>query len=303
MEKERLKKEFMATILLVLILGGVLNVSFITPQAFAEVIQTPHLLEENGQKDLSDEPLNEEKEFIDRSENTLTKDSQNNENVSSYEMPIYGGNNQDSNETFHWFNFTYKEGNKTRVVVGLNGDETASLTKLEKIVADYHARIVNNVSMGGIVRAVVVELSFASVDSFVKEVRSSGLASYIEPNVKIQVCFTPNDPYWSYQWGPRIIEADYAWDTTIGDPSVLVAIIDTGIDWNHPDLVANYVPLGYDWVNDDNDPMDDHGHGTHCAGIIAATINNSLGIGMGNRRRHCQCNRSCCGSRGRYTQQ
>jgi len=278
MEKERLKKEFMATILLVLILGGVLNVSFITPQAFAEVIQTPHLLEENGQKDLSDEPLNEEKEFIDRSENTLTKDSQNNENVSSYEMPIYGGNNQDSNETFHWFNFTYKEGNKTRVVVGLNGDETASLTKLEKIVADYHARIVNNVSMGGIVRAVVVELSFASVDSFVKEVRSSGLASYIEPNVKIQVCFTPNDPYWSYQWGPRIIEADYAWDTTIGDPSVLVAIIDTGIDWNHPDLVANYVPLGYDWVNDDNDPMDDHGHGTHCAGIIAATINNSLGI-------------------------
>jgi len=63
----------------------------------------------------------------------------------------------------------------------------------------------------------------------------------------------------------------------LGNKSI-VAIIDTGIDYQHPDLIDNYVPLGYDWVNDDNDPMDDNGHGTHCAGIVAAVINNSIGI-------------------------
>jgi len=64
----------------------------------------------------------------------------------------------------------------------------------------------------------------------------------------------------------------------MGNSSVLVAIIDTGVNWNHPDLVANYVSLGYDWVNKDSDPMDDNGHGTHVAGIIAAVLNNSVGI-------------------------
>jgi len=57
-----------------------------------------------------------------------------------------------------------------------------------------------------------------------------------------------------------------------------VAVVDTGIDWDHPDLAVNYVPLGYDWANNDTNPMDDNGHGTHCAGIIAAVINNSIGV-------------------------
>ncbi len=60
-------------------------------------------------------------------------------------------------------------------------------------------------------------------------------------------------------------------------------MIDTGIDYNHSDLAANYVASGYDWVNDEADPLDDNGHGTHCAGIIAAVLNNALGIaGLGN---------------------
>jgi hypothetical protein len=50
------------------------------------------------------------------------------------------------------------------------------------------------------------------------------------------------------------------------------------VDWNHPDLTANYVPLGYDWVNDDSNPMDDNGHGTHVTGIIGAAMNNSIGV-------------------------
>jgi len=96
--------------------------------------------------------------------------------------------------------------------------------------------------------------------------------------MKFQAQFVPNDPYWNLQWGPQIIEADYAWNTTTGDSSILVAVIDTGIDYDHPDLEGNYVALGYDWVNDDAYPLDDNGHGTHCAGIIAAVLNNTVGI-------------------------
>ena len=116
-----------------------------------------------------------------------------------------------------------------------------------------------------------------SVGGFVEDVRCEGSAAYIEPDVKVKVQFVPNDPYWNLQWGPQVIEADWAWNTTTGNQTVLVAVVDTGIDYTHSDL-SNYVSLGYDWVNNDTDPMDDYGHGTHCAGIIAATLNNSVGV-------------------------
>ena len=88
----------------------------------------------------------------------------------------------------------------------------------------------------------------------------------------------PNDPYWAYQWGLKKIEADWAWNTTVGTHDVLLAVIDSGIDYTHPDLAANYAPLGYDWVNNDTDPMDDYGHGTRVTGVVAAVINNGIGI-------------------------
>lgn len=65
------------------------------------------------------------------------------------------------------------------------------------------------------------------------------------------------------------------WDTSTGD-SIKVAVIDSGIDYNHQDLDANYVG-GYDFVNEDNNPMDDNGHGTHVAGTIAA-VDNLIGV-------------------------
>ena len=153
--------------------------------------------------------------------------------------------------TSQFDNFTYMDGNKTRLVVGLDSEKNADVPRLEKIAALHQAKIVNTVSMGGKLRAIVFELSLASVEGFVEEMHISGLASYVEPNMKVQAQFVPNDPYWSLQWGPQKIEADWAWNTTVGDPSVLVAVVDTGIYYTHPDLAANYVPLGYDWVNND----------------------------------------------------
>ena len=71
------------------------------------------------------------------------------------------------------------------------------------------------------------------------------------------------------------IDAPEAWALSTGT-SVAVAVIDTGIDYTHPDLAGRFIG-GWDFVNNDGDPMDDHGHGTHVAGTIAALINNPTG--------------------------
>jgi len=72
------------------------------------------------------------------------------------------------------------------------------------------------------------------------------------------------------------IDAPEAWAISKGSPAVTVAVIDTGIDYTHPDLAANYAG-GDDFTSPDGDPMDDHGHGTHVAGIIAAALENPTG--------------------------
>ncbi len=96
----------------------------------------------------------------------------------------------------------------------------------------------------------------------------------------------PNDPDYnnsSLVYGPQLIGAPLAWDTTLGDPGVILAVLDTGIDRNHPEFAGRLLP-GYDFANKDADPSDDNGHGTNVAGIAAAGINNGLGAaGMAGR--------------------
>jgi subtilisin family serine protease len=74
------------------------------------------------------------------------------------------------------------------------------------------------------------------------------------------------------------IKAREGWGETKGGEGTVIAILDTGIDFNHPDLENKIHSRGYDFVNDDPDPTDDHWHGTHVAGIAAAETNNSEGI-------------------------
>ena len=87
----------------------------------------------------------------------------------------------------------------------------------------------------------------------------------------------PNDTFWFAQYGPKRIKAPQAWDLSTGDPSVVISIIDTGIRCTHEDLIGKCVS-GYDFVNNDTDPEDDHMHGTHVAGIAAAVSNNGMGV-------------------------
>lgn len=116
----------------------------------------------------------------------------------------------------------------------------------------------------------------------------SGLAEYAEPNlvraVSAPAPLVPSDPSFGRQWalhssgGSYDIDAPEAWGISANCSSVVVAVIDTGIDYMHEDLKDSYAQGGYDFVNGDGDPMDDDGHGTHVAGIIAAQGDNGIGI-------------------------
>jgi len=111
---------------------------------------------------------------------------------------------------------------------------------------------------------------------------------YAEPNYIAQICAQPNDPDFGKQWGlhntgqyileDADVDAPEAWEIEKGDTAIIIGIIDTGVDYDHPDLMDKVVGKGYDFVNDDEDAMDDNGHGTHVAGIAAATTDNGIGI-------------------------
>ncbi|QWK10580.1 MAG: S8 family peptidase [Thermoflexus hugenholtzii] len=95
----------------------------------------------------------------------------------------------------------------------------------------------------------------------------------------VRIAFTPNDPYYGLdQWNLPKIRAPQAWDVVTGTTGVWIAIVDTGVDYTHPDLASSRLWLGWDFANNDSDPMDDHGHGTHVAGIAGANTNNNQGV-------------------------
>ena len=114
---------------------------------------------------------------------------------------------------------------------------------------------------------------------------------YAEPNYILHttanpnIALTPNDPRFKdgSLWGLTKINAPGAWNTTTGSSNVVVAVLDTGIDYTHPDLTANMGVdadgnFGIDVANNDTDPMDDNEHGTHVSGTIGAVGNNGIGV-------------------------
>jgi thermitase len=107
---------------------------------------------------------------------------------------------------------------------------------------------------------------------------------YVEPNHILHAYSTPNDTYYGSQYGPQKVQADLAWGIWNPQAQVIVAVVDTGIDNTHPDLTNKILRdatgiVGYDaFTGTRSDASDGYGHGTHCAGIAAAQINNGGGI-------------------------
>ncbi len=144
----------------------------------------------------------------------------------------------------------------------------------------------------------------------VARLRGHPLVEFAEPNYLVTMTAAPDDPLYPQQaslenigqtggvWGVDV-EAEHAWEIATGTAGIVVAILDTGMDTTHPDLAPNlwtnpgeiagngldddgngYVDdiHGWDFVNNDADPSDDRGHGTHVSGIIGAAGNNGLGV-------------------------
>ncbi|MGC8893730.1 MAG: S8 family serine peptidase [candidate division WOR-3 bacterium] len=138
---------------------------------------------------------------------------------------------------------------------------------------------------------VVVEINDPSVETgadFIRTAYAHPDILWTEPLFRARAFFTPNDPYWTDQWGPYVMYMDLAWDQSRGSKTVVVGVVDQGVDYNHPDLAANFgSSKGYDFVDEDSDPFPDNPyeetHGTHVSGTVAGVLNNGVGVcGMAN---------------------
>jgi thermitase len=102
---------------------------------------------------------------------------------------------------------------------------------------------------------------------------------FAERDYVAQAAFVPNDPYVlsGDDWHLAKIQAPQAWDVTTGLPNIVVALLDSGINAQHPDLIGRVLP-GYDFVSNRADTTDDFGHGTAIGGVVVAAGNNGLGV-------------------------
>ena len=138
-----------------------------------------------------------------------------------------------------------------------------------------------------------------AVNEAIRILQQNPSIEYAEPNYFVYGDVIPSDPDYGMLYGMEKISAPAAWDITVGSADVLIGVIDSGIDYTHPDLAANmwvnpgelpgnaidddgngYIDdiHGWNFINNTNDIMDDNGHGTHVAGTIGAVSNNNLGV-------------------------
>lgn len=164
------------------------------------------------------------------------------------------------------------------LVVGLESSDLALPLMAMEMVGTITA---HNPPINSFVVRVAPNLSMQDAGEFLRALPG---VRYVEPNYLAFAFANPNDPYFSQQYGLARIQANLAWDIWQPQRTVYIAIIDTGIDSNHPDLTnkmrrhANGAVYGYNTLNNTTNALDDNGHGTHCAGIATAEINNGIGI-------------------------
>jgi serine protease len=177
---------------------------------------------------------------------------------------------------------------KDEILVGVS----ASASDMEKTVRQAvpgNARIVHrNETLSYVAVKFPSQAPNHAKENFIDAITKKDEVKYAEPNATHQALTTPNDPRFADQYAPQQVNAPAAWDTTLGDSGVTVAVIDTGVQYDHPDLAGNFgSEKGRDFADGDGDPYpdvpSDEYHGTHVAGIVASNTDNGSGVaGMGN---------------------
>lgn len=192
-------------------------------------------------------------------------------------------------------------------LVQLNSDAISQIDSIYDIdgllsLSDIGGRVVEGLGIEGMV---LVESNMnVNDDAFVSALKDTGFVATVERNMVIHTDALPDDGLFGNLWGlhnsnDTDIDAVEAWNISTGSDKVIVAVIDTGVDYNHRDLRNNmwvnpgeiegngvdddgngFVDdvHGYDFVNNDGSPMDDNGHGTHVAGTIGAVGDNNDGV-------------------------
>lgn len=204
----------------------------------------------------------------------------------------------------------------TSVIVAYKDDSTTEMRRAARLSVGARIADDNKDEMddklsaiaGG--RLAVYDLSRMSAKQAISKLSNDPAIAYAEHNYRVKTAFTPDDTRYTDLWamnntgqnGGTVgvdISAEEAWDITTGDRSVVVAVVDTGVDHAHPDLNANMWSnpneIAGNGIDDDNngyvddihginaitnvgDPMDDQGHGSHVAGTMGAVGNNGVGV-------------------------
>jgi hypothetical protein len=150
----------------------------------------------------------------------------------------------------------------------------ASSASAKDVAADAGVKASRFISSVGVA---VVDTNGRRSSDVAAELRSDPRVELVEPNRMRYAAGDPNDPLFFDQTHLFNSRLPAAWDVTHGSPSTVIAVLDSGIDANHPDLVGRIV-AGRDIVNNDATPTDDNGHGTAVAGVAAADSDNNIGV-------------------------
>lgn len=217
-----------------------------------------------------------------------------------------------------WSSFSYAQSSVPEFVPGEYivklKPEFKSFKNLNSLENIFNARVKSQFPQYNLIT--IKKASIENKDSAIQRLLSTGLVDYVEPNYIYRMNKAPADSKYKQLWGLKNsgqrdsdgtrgvsgvdINVEKAWDIHTGSKNMIVAIIDTGIDFSHPDLAENLWTNmkelngkkgidddgngiiddihGYNTIREDGDADDDQGHGSHCAGTIGAKGNNNLGV-------------------------
>ena len=129
----------------------------------------------------------------------------------------------------------------------------------------------------GQIRVVRLRVPAPAQDAIAESLARRPEVKFVEKNYVFDPVLAPNDPQYGSQWHLPKVLAPQAWDLTQGDANVVIAIVDSGVDSNHPEFAAKLVP-GYNTYNNSTNTADQYGHGTEVAGVAGAASDNGIGI-------------------------